>query len=255
MKKRIWDNAKIEKFESKKTIITLLTIISFILMFIFPPFFFLGIAFLLLSSTVKKQRYLRNELDKENELLRNGYTKIYNGIFINEQKQKINLLYTDYGFSQIVSCDLVVNNKSLDNTYSKTKGKLKKNGKLKANSYNYSNQINYCEQIYINIIVNDLEKPNIKINLKEKFNLNTNSRKYKEILAKTEKIVSTLKVIIARNNEKYIENGMVTKVEHKYITEENVSTQIERLSKLHKDKVLTDYEFEMKKKELLDKIK
>ena len=255
MKTKVWDNEKIEKFESEKTIITLLTIISFILMFIFPPFFFLGISFLLLSSTVKKQRYLRNELDKENELLRNGYTKIYNGIFINEQKQKINLLYTDYGFSQIVSCDLVVNNKSLDNTYTKTKGKLKKNGKLKANSYNYSNQINYCEQIYINIIVNDLEKPNIKINLKEKLNLNTNSGKYKEILAKAEKIVSTLKVIIARNNEKYIETGTIAKVEHKYITEENVSTQIERLSKLHKDKVLTDYEFEMKKKELLDKIK
>ncbi len=255
MKTKVWDNEKIEKFEDKKNLIILLSIISFALMFVFPPFFFLGIAFLILNSKAKKQRYLRNELDKENELLRNGYTKIYNGIFINEQKQKINLLYTDYGFSQIVSCDLVVNNKSLDNTYSKTKGKLKKNGKLKTNSYNYSNQINYCEQIYINIIVNDLEKPNIKINLKEKFNLNTNSRKYKEILAKAEKIVSTLNVIIARNNEKYIENGIVTKVEHKYITEENISIQIERLSKLHKDKVLTDYEFEMKKKELLDKIK
>ena len=68
-------------------------------------------------------------------------------------------------------------------------------------------------------------------------------------------IISTLKIIISQNNEKYIETGTITKVEHKYITEENASIQIERLSKLYKDGILTDYEFAMKKKELLDKIK
>lgn len=252
---KVWSKEKIEKIESKRIILITAMILSFILTFVTPLFFLLGIVLLILNINVKKQRTLRDELDMENILLRDGYKKICKGIFVDEQKQKINILNKEYGFSQIVNCELIVNNKSLDNVYSKTKGKVKKNGKIKANTHNYKNQTSYCEQIYINILVDDLQKPNIKINLKENYNLNVNSKKYKEILAKAEKIVSTLKVIIARNNEKYIETGTITKVEHKYITEENVSTQIERLSKLHKDKVLTDYEFEMKKKELLDKIK
>lgn len=69
------------------------------------------------------------------------------------------------------------------------------------------------------------------------------------------KIVSTLKIIISKNNERFIENGTITKVEHKYITEENASIQIERLSQLYKDGILSEYEFETKKKELLDKVK
>lgn len=252
---KVWSKEKIEKFERKKVILIIITIISFALTFIMPPFFLLGIILVILNINIKKQKALRNELDIENALLKDGYKKICKGIFVDEQKQRINLLNKEYGFSQIVNCELIVNNKSLDNTYSKTKGKVKRNGKIKANTYNYNNQISYCEQIYINILVDDLQNPNIKVNLKENYNLNVNSKKYKETIAKAEEVVSMLKVIISRNNEKYIENGIVTKVEHKYITEENASIQIERLSQLHKDGVLTDYEFEMKKKELLDKIK
>lgn len=252
---KVWSKEKIEKIESKRIILITAMILSFILTFVTPLFFLLGIVLLILNINVKKQRTLRDELDMENILLRDGYKKICKGIFVDEQKQKINILNKEYGFSQIVNCELIVNNKSLDNVYSKTKGKVKKNGKIKANTHNYKNQTSYCEQIYINILVDDLQKPNIKINLKENYNLNVNSKKYKETIAEAEKVVSMLKVIISRNNEKYIENGTVTKVEHKYITEENASIQIERLSQLHKDGILTDYEFEMKKKELLDKIK
>lgn len=251
---KVWSKEKIEKIESKRIILITATILSFILTFVTPLFFLLGIVLLILNINVKKQRTLRNELDMENILLRDGYKKIYKGIFVDEQKQKINILNKEYGFSQIVNCELIVNNKSLDNVYSKTKGKVKKNGKIKANTHNYKNQTSYCEQIYINILVDNLQKPNIKINLKENYNLNVNSKKYKETIAEAERVVSMLKVIISRN-KKYIENGIVTKVEHKYITEENASIQIERLSQLHKDGILTDYEFEMKKKELLDKIK
>lgn len=54
---------------------------------------------------------------------------------------------------------------------------------------------------------------------------------------------------------KELNNYKTLKIENKITTEENVVTQLERLSALYKDKVLTEYEFNVKKQELLDKLK
>lgn len=64
-----------------------------------------------------------------------------------------------------------------------------------------------------------------------------------------------MKIVISQNNEKYIEIGTVTKIEHRYITEETVQDQIKKLAELYKDGVLTEYEYSIKKQELLEKIK
>lgn len=45
------------------------------------------------------------------------------------------------------------------------------------------------------------------------------------------------------------------KIENKIITEETITSQLKKLSDLHDAKVLTDFEYSMKKQELLDKMK
>lgn len=45
------------------------------------------------------------------------------------------------------------------------------------------------------------------------------------------------------------------KVENKIITEESITSQLQKLSNLHDSKVLSDYEYYMKKQELLNKMK
>ena len=45
------------------------------------------------------------------------------------------------------------------------------------------------------------------------------------------------------------------KIENKIVTEESITSQLKKLSDLHDAKVLTDYEYSIKKQELLDKMK
>lgn len=251
MKTKAWENEKIEKFEGKKNLIILLSIGSFALMFIFPPFFFLGIAFLILNSTVKQQRKLRKKIDKENMLLKEDYKKICDDFFVNNNEHKLNILDKVYGFSQIVDCELIEDGTSISQTIGKTKIKNIK----KAKTRYQTTQLEICTGLGVNITTNDFNNPRIMFDCKYGKNITKNSKAYNEALNNAQNIISTLKIVISQNNEKYIETGTITKIEHKYITEENASIQIERLSQLHKDGVLTDYEFEMKKKELLDKIK
>ena len=49
--------------------------------------------------------------------------------------------------------------------------------------------------------------------------------------------------------------GQTIKIENKVVTEETIVSQLQRLSDLHKAKILTDYEYSMKKQELLEKMK
>lgn len=49
--------------------------------------------------------------------------------------------------------------------------------------------------------------------------------------------------------------GQAIKIENKIVTEETITSQLKKLSNLHDAKVLTDFEYSMKKQELLDKMK
>ncbi len=201
-------------------------------------FVIIGIICFVLSIADMVKERKKMELKKEEQKQKdkkyyeNGYTKIFNTIYINEKEKKININDSDYGFNQLIDCELVKKENSLNRTY------FSKNGRKALTS-----QRNICTELYIIVTVDDFNTPNLKITLK-------NSQ-----MDEANKIVSTLKIIISKNNERFIENGTITKVEHKYITEENASIQIERLSQLYKDGILNEYEFETKKKELLDKVK
>lgn len=49
--------------------------------------------------------------------------------------------------------------------------------------------------------------------------------------------------------------GQAIKIENKIVTEETITSQLQKLSDLHKANVITDYEYSIKKQELLDKMK
>lgn len=208
-----------------------------------------------LKSITKKIKEIKEnqikQQNKENELLKQGYKKVCPQFFVNDKENKLNILNEIYGFSQIVDCELIDDEKSIYQTIGNTKIK----NINKAKTTYYTTQLGICANLGVNITTTNFNNPRIMFDCKYGKTIYKNTNAYKEALNNAQNIISTLKAVISKNNEKYIETGTITKVEHKYITEENASIQIERLSQLHKDGVLTDYEFEMKKKELLDKMK
>lgn len=193
----------------------------------------LALSIVILAKAIKKEKSQKKiKLQKERGMIQQGYKKICESFYINNKENKLKILDNVYGFSQIIDCELIEDYTSYQTT-----------------------QLEICTELGVNITTNDFNNPRIMFDCKCKKNVAKNSKAYKDALNNAQNIISTLKIVISQNNEKYIETGTITKIEHKYITEENASIQIERLSQLHKDGVLTDYEFEMKKKELLDKIK
>ncbi len=107
----------------------------------------------------------------------------------------------------------------------------------------------------ISIVVDDFDNPNIMLNIRYDGLIVNGSTKYNNMMEIANQAISILKLIISKNNEKYIETGTITKIEHKYITEKTVEEQIEKLADLHNNGALTDYEFATKKMELLEKLK
>lgn len=206
-----------------------------------------------LIKAVKREKNQKElKLQKERKLIQQGFKELCDDFYINEEEKKLEISGTIYGFSQILDCELIEDETSISNTVGNSK--IKSSKKMKMNYATF--QTNLCTTLSINITTTDINNPRIVFNCKYgQRSISKNSKQYKEYMNNAQNIISTLKIIISKNNEKYIETGTITKVEHKYITEENASIQIERLSQLHKDGILTDYEFEMKKKELLDKIK
>lgn len=196
------------------------------------------------------------ELKKESKMIEDGYQKIYNNFYTNEKEKKICLNDNFYGFSDIIESTIVKNSNTSTSTYGNSKGKIK-NGKIKSKTNTYSNNIQYCKDLYINIVIDSISNPNEKIFIKrpQSVKLNEMSVRYKELYEDAERVQSVLQVIIKNGKENYIENGTVTKIEHRYITEEDAMSKIQKLSELHDAGVLTDYEFSIKKQELLDKVK
>lgn len=206
---------------------------------------------LLIMQNNKKKQIMEEERLKEQRLLREGYRKIYTSLFINESDKCISINDKKYGFSQIIDCELIENDSSISNTYGNTKGKIKSNGKIKSRTSTISTQTDYCGELYLNITVDDFNNPNIKLNVRGKGLLNTGGQKYKDVIKRANEILSLFKLIISKNNEKYVEQGTITKIEHRYIEEKGYEQKLEELERLHREGILTDYEYSIKKYELL----
>ncbi|MCI8470340.1 MAG: SHOCT domain-containing protein [Clostridia bacterium] len=205
---------------------------------------FLGITIYYFIRSMKKQKKEKEEeKQKELNLYRQEYKKICQGFFVNDKEHKLNILGTEYGFSQIIDCELIEDGTSISQTFGKAELKYT------------TTQVKICTKLFVNITTNDFENPRIIFDCKYGRNIQKNSKAYKEALNNAQNIISVLKIVISQNNEKYIETGTVTKIEHRYISEETVQDQIKKLSELYKDGVLTEYEYSIKKQELLEKIK
>lgn len=206
---------------------------------------------LLMAQNKKKNKKREEDELKNQKLLSEGYNKVYTDLYINESDKCIFIKDKKYAFSQIIDCELIENNNSLSSTYGQTKGKIKSNGKIKARTNTLSSEINYCSDLYLNITVDDFNNPNIKLNVRGTGLLNTSGKKYENVMKKANEILSLFKLIISKNSENYIENGTITKIEHRYIEEKGYEEKLEELSRLHKKGILTDYEFSIKKQDLL----
>lgn len=239
-------------------ILGILLVFNLLLIVLSPIFIVFEIIVVICEyRTIKRLKKMKRDdkvrIEKENRLVNNGYQKICTNFFVNEEAKRINIADKEYGFSQIIDCELIENQETINNTYQKTTGKIKDNGHIKANTNSFSTQSNYCTELYINVTVDDFKQVNIKLNFRDNMPLMRNSKRYMKIIKEAEEAIAVLRLIISKNGEKYIENGAITKIEHKYITEEDASTKLQRLAELHKEGILTDYEFEMKKKEILEK--
>ena len=174
------------------------------------------ILFILEYFTIKKIReinqYNKEVLDKRNELISEGYVKIYDGFLINEKKSKLIINGHEYNFSQIIDCELIESNGTFDNTFGRSKSKIKGKGKISTNkiknkgkistkSHSFSIETNYCIDLYINITVDDFKSPNLKLNLRSSGLIIKNSKKYNKMLENANNILSALKLIIHKNNE------------------------------------------------------
>lgn len=198
------------------SILAILLVLNLLLCIVMPFLLIIEIIIAICEYfTIRKIKGIKRQiLEKEkieNNLLRNDYKKIFDNLFIDENRKILNIYGKDYRFSQIIDCELVQNNSTINSTLGNTKGKIKNNGKIKARTNTLSAETNYCNELYLNITVDDLYNPNIKLNVRGVGVLNTNGEKYKNVISKANEILSLFKLIISKNSVSYVDNGTVTK--------------------------------------------
>lgn len=107
--------------------------------------------------------------------------------------------------------------------------------------------------MYVNITTDNLQNPNIKFNVMTRPYLVVPSVNFDNSINDAKNIISYLSIIIAKNNEVKFENGNVTKIEHRYINEATANDKLRELYKLYQDGIITEYEYNIEKQQILDK--
>lgn len=175
----------------------------------------------------------KNKMEKI--LLEKGFECICETLYLNDKENKIMILGKEYGFTQILDCKMTDN-------FSKTNNE-------EVNLFRKYEE----PHIAIEIAVDDFKQPNIKLIFPCVSNVNT--EEYKKVKKLVDDVYATINIILHKNKDKYLEKGTITKIEHVHVEEKSLDELLEKLSELHKNGVLTDYEFAMKKAELLEKLK
>ena len=98
----------------------------------------------------------------------------------------------------------------------------------------------YCSSMYINIVTNDLKLPNMKIVI-IKNQTNRNSYEYKNALNKANEFIGVLKFILANK----------TNIESQTVVDNDNVERLRNYKQLLDEGVITEEEFEKKKKEIL----
>lgn len=212
-----------------------------LLLIIVMPFFIIveiiiGIFEFILVKKIKAMSKVEKKAKSfEYKVLSQGYLKVCNDFYINEQLGNVIINNNKYNFDKIIDCNLVEDYKTTSQTYgtnkTKSKGKNKKHiapvkavvggalfgsvgaiiggtsgktdtkSKAKTTVNTVTTDIDYLTDLYINITVNDLNNPNIILNIKGRINPKKNSSIYNEYIKIANKSLSTLKLIISRNNK------------------------------------------------------
>jgi len=186
-------------------LLIMLIILSLLLAIVYPIMLVVTIIcsiteIIIVKRVKENKQYIKIQKEKELKYLNNGYEKLYDNIYLKEEEKKIIINNKDYDFSQIVDCELITDNSSVNTTIGKSKGKLKNSGKIKGKSISTTVNTEYCNDMYINVVVDDFDEPNIRINLIKNALIYVNGKKYKEMQAIGNKIVATLKLIVSKNN-------------------------------------------------------
>lgn len=181
-------------------LLLILLLINLLLMAVAIPFIIVAlIAAIGEYFTIKKIKKIgKSKMETESQeknLQELGYSKIARGLFLNEAKRKINILGKDYDFSQIIDCELIESNSTIDNTYARTNGKIKNNGKIKTATNSLTAETTFCNEMYINITIDDLNNPCIKLDVRNNGIITVGSKKYKENKEQADRIIATLKLI------------------------------------------------------------
>ena len=230
-------------------LLAIILTLSFIVIPILPAIIVLDIIigvtiFLVIRKISSIQKHNKQVKKMEEQIYNRGYEKICDGFFINEKEHSLNLQGTYLGFSQIIDCELMENKQQVSQIY-------------QTSSTTHTHTMKeYCTELYINITIENLDNPTIKLDFMEYMSaILIGSKKYNKILEQANHAMATLKVIISKANEQYINKGRVTKIEHRYINEKTPEEKLKEITKLYEKGFLTEYEYGIKKKELLDKIK
>ena len=186
-------------------LLIMLIVLSLLLTIVYPIMLVVTIIcaiteIIIVKRVKENKQYIKIQKEKELKYLNNGYEKLYDNIYLKEEEKKIIINNKDYDFSQIVDCELITDNSSVNTTIGKSKGKLKNSGKIKGKSISTTVNTEYCNDMYINVVVDDFDEPNIRINLIKNALIYVNGKKYKEMQAIGNKIVATLKLIVSKNN-------------------------------------------------------
>ena len=227
----------------------IVVILSFMVIPILPEILILDIMLVVMICFImrkiyKIQKHNKQVNEMEKQIYNRGYEKICDGFFINEKEHSVNLQGTYLGFNQIVDCELMENKQQISQTYQTS------------NTTHTHTMKEYCIELYINITIENLDDPTIRLDfVRDKDVVLIGSKKYNQILEKANTAMATLKVVISKANEAYVNKGTITKIEHRYINEKTPEEQLKEITDLYKKGFLTEYEYGMKKKELLDKIK
>lgn len=114
-------------------------------------------------------------------------------LYVNENEKKVLINNNEYSFKDIVSADIVENNK--DQTYTATT----QNAIFKRSYSSGSTTYSYCTNLQIKIVLNSISKPQEYITFITK-KTNKNNKKYKNAYEVAQKFISTLQVIIKKQD-------------------------------------------------------
>lgn len=154
----------------------------------------------LLILNIKKHNYkianspIIKELD--NKYLNTDWQKIGNYqdayLYVNEKEKKISTNGKEFNFKDLVSAEILEDEKAYTNSYAK-KG-------IGNSFYGSSSQTKYCTKLQLKLVLNSIAEPETYITFINKLTWKS-SKKYKQAYNIAQKFLSTFQVITKKNND------------------------------------------------------